>query len=75
MTRASEPQPEIGKAIRTLREDQGITQEGLAYEAGLTVGTLSQLERGLSNPSLGTLKKIAVALGMSASALVKAAEK
>ena len=46
-------------------------QEGLAYEAGITTGTLSQLERGISNPSWGTLKAIAGALGVSMVELAK----
>ena len=37
----------------------------MAYEAGITTGMLSQLERGISNPSWGTLKAVAGALGVS----------
>jgi transcriptional regulator with XRE-family HTH domain len=54
---------------------RGATQEGLAYEAGITTGTLSQLERGISNPSWGTLKAIAGALGVSMANLAKLATK
>lgn len=71
MTRAGEPQPALGAAVKQLREEQGTTQEGLAYEAGITTGTLSQLERGISNPSWGTLKAIARALGVSMIQLAK----
>lgn len=75
MTRAGEPQPALGAAVKQLREQRGATQEGLAYEAGITTGTLSQLERGISNPSWGTLKAVAEALGVSMVELAKRADK
>lgn len=71
MTRAGEPQPALGAAVKQLREQRGATQEALAYEAGITTGTLSQLERGISNPSWGTLKAVAGALGVSMVELAK----
>jgi transcriptional regulator with XRE-family HTH domain len=71
MTRAGEPQPALGAAVKQLRERRGATQEGLAYEAAITTGTLSQLERGISNPSWGTLRAIAKALGVSMVELAK----
>ena len=75
MTRAGEPQPALGAAVKQLRERRGATQEGLAYEAGITTGTLSQLERGISNPSWGTLRAIAGALRVSMVELAKLAAK
>jgi len=71
MGRPDEPQPALGKAIRQLREKRGVTQEALAYEAGVTVGTLSLIERGKSNPAWGTVKAIAAALGVSLVDLTK----
>jgi len=71
MTRAGEPQPALGAAVKQLREQRETTQEALAYEAGITTGTLSQLERGISNPSWGTLKAVAGALGVSMVELAK----
>lgn len=65
MGRPDEPQPALGKAIRQLREKRGATQEALAYEAGVTTGTLSLIERGQSNPAWGTVRGIAKALGTS----------
>lgn len=66
----------IGRSVLSvprsrLFHQRGATQEGLAYEAGITTGTLSQLERGISNPSWGTLKAIAGALGISMVELAK----
>jgi transcriptional regulator with XRE-family HTH domain len=62
---SEQPQPALGKAIRQLRRKRGVSQEALAYEAGVTSGTLSLIERGLSNPTWGTVKGIAAALNVS----------
>jgi transcriptional regulator with XRE-family HTH domain len=68
---SEQPQPALGKAIRQLRRDRGVSQEVLAYEAGVTSGTLSLIERGLSNPTWGTVKGIAAALNVSIVELAK----
>ncbi len=65
MRRSDQPQPALGKAIRQLREDRGLTQEALAQEAGITVGHMSMIERGHSNPTWATVKGIAKGLGVS----------
>lgn len=65
MASSNPPPPRLGKAIRQLREQRGMTQEGLAHEAGSTVATISAIERGRSNPSWGTVEGIASALGVS----------
>jgi len=71
MGRPDEPQPALGRAIRQLREKRGTTQEALAFEAGVTTGTLSLIERGQSNPAWGTVKAIANALSISMGELTK----
>lgn len=68
---SEQPQPALGKAVRQLREAKGVSQETLAYEAGVTSGTLSLIERGRSNPTWGTVKGIATALGVSIAELAK----
>ncbi len=68
---SEQPQPALGKAIRQLRDQRGVSQEALAYEAGVTSGTLSLIERGLSNPTWGTVKGIAAALGVTIVDLAK----
>lgn len=60
-----QPQPALGAAVRQLREKRGLTQERLAQDAGLTVGTISLIERGKSNPAWGTVGAIGKALGVS----------
>lgn len=71
MGRPDEPQPALGQAIRQLREKRGATQEALAYEAGVTTGTLSLIERGQSNPAWGTVKAIAKTLNVSMGELAR----
>lgn len=75
MGRPDEPQPALGQAVRQLRERRGATQEALAYEAGITTGTLSLIERGQSNPAWGTVKAIARALGVQIGELATFADK
>ena len=67
--------PGLGRAIRQLREQRGMTQEGLAHEASSTAATIGAIERGLSNPSWGTVEAIATALGVSVVDVAKLAER
>jgi transcriptional regulator with XRE-family HTH domain len=71
MRRSDQPQPALGKAIRQLREERGMTQEALAQEAGVTVGHMSMIERGRSNPTWATAKAVAAALEASIVELAK----
>jgi transcriptional regulator with XRE-family HTH domain len=75
MARGDDPQPALGTAIRELRDKRGVTQEDLAHDAGITVGTLSLIERGRSNPAWGTVKRIAGALDTTIGDLAKRADK
>jgi XRE family aerobic/anaerobic benzoate catabolism transcriptional regulator len=74
MRRSDQPQPALGKAIRQLREERGMTQEALAQEAGITVGHMSMIERGHSNPTWATVRGIARACGVSLADIARAAE-
>ncbi|MBO8162250.1 MAG: helix-turn-helix transcriptional regulator [Brevibacillus sp.] len=55
----------IGQKIRTIRKEKGYTLEILAVKTGLSKGLLSQVERGISQPSLDSLWKITRALEAS----------
>ena len=59
----------FGKAIRTLRKAQGLTQELLAEKADLHVNNISFVERGLNAPTLDTICALADALGVKVSEL------
>jgi len=65
VSESSNPQPALGAAIRELRAKRGATQEEVAQGAGITVAHLSKIERGLTNPTWGTVEAIAAALGVS----------
>ncbi len=75
MARGDDPQAALGDAIRELRKKRKATQEDLAHEAGVTVGTLSLIERGKSNPAWGTVKRIAKALDTTMGDLAKQVDK
>jgi transcriptional regulator with XRE-family HTH domain len=52
----------VGLAIRALREDAGISQEELAGRAELDRTYISGIERGVRNPSIKSLQRVANAL-------------
>jgi transcriptional regulator with XRE-family HTH domain len=64
------PHVALGQAIRQVRLQADLTQEALAHRADVTVGQLSKIERGHSNPRWLTVMKIAYGLGISLSDLV-----
>ena len=49
-----------------IRQSQGLTQEKLAERAGMHFTYIGQIERGLRNPSLVNLQKLARALKVKA---------
>jgi XRE family transcriptional regulator, regulator of sulfur utilization len=75
MGRRHEPQPAVGRAIRQLRNDRGLTQKELADAADVNRTEMSNIERGARNPAWGTVKRIARALGVEVSELAALAEK
>jgi transcriptional regulator with XRE-family HTH domain len=57
--------------LRAIRLEKGLTQQALAKKAGMSYTFLSNVERGKADPSLTTLKRLAAALGVTVSQLVK----
>ena len=55
----------IGDRLRSERVRSGISQRELARRLGLSPSMISQMERGISNPSVGTLYAIVTELGLS----------
>ena len=51
--------PNLGSDIRALRKSRFLTLQQLAEALGRSVGFVSQLERGISEPSISDLRKIA----------------
>ena len=54
----------IIQAMITARQKTGMTQKQLAERTGIHQSDISKLERGNGNPSLRTLSRLAVGLGM-----------
>jgi transcriptional regulator with XRE-family HTH domain len=68
------PDQTLASVLRRLRQERGMTQEALAFNAHVTVSALSRIERGLSNPVWTTLVRIADALDLTPAELIAAAE-
>ncbi|MEL5959658.1 helix-turn-helix domain-containing protein [Streptomyces sp. CLV115] len=66
--------PLVGPGIRRRRRALEMTLAEVAGRAGLSVPFLSQIENGRSRPSMGSLQRIADALGTSAVQLLSTAE-
>ena len=64
----------VGAVIRRLRKERGLSQEDVAFESGVDRSFLSHIERGLQQPSISILFRIAEALGTPASTILAEAE-
>jgi transcriptional regulator with XRE-family HTH domain len=56
--------------LATLRKQRGLTQQSLADAIGINVSQLKRYEAGTSQPTLDVLRKLAVALTISADVLL-----
>jgi transcriptional regulator with XRE-family HTH domain len=65
----------FGEVISQLRRNQCLSQEELADRAGVHHTYISQLERGLKSPTLAVLMKLATALDVQASEILKQLER
>ncbi len=53
---------QVGRNIKAIREERGLSQEKLAFECKLHRTYISGVERGVRNPTIVVLDKIAKAL-------------
>lgn len=60
----------VGRNMKRLREARGWSQEELADQAGIHRTYVSGVERGVRNPTVTVLEKLAVALGATLPELV-----
>jgi len=60
----------IGKRIRMMRLNQGLTVQGLAKNSKVSTGYISEVERGLPAVSVDKLAQIADALGIGLDTLL-----
>jgi len=56
--------PDVGARLRILREQRGLSLRGLAEVCNLSPNTISLIERGVSSPSVATLHRLAIGLGV-----------
>lgn len=54
----------VGRRLRRMRKGKSLTVAALAEVSGVSAGMISQIERGLSNPSIGTLERLRAVLGI-----------
>lgn len=54
----------VGATVKALRETAGLSTRALAVRAGVSQPFLSQIERGVSAPSMSTIYRLAEALGV-----------
>jgi transcriptional regulator with XRE-family HTH domain len=62
---------DVGKSLKHLREERGVSMRSLARASGLSANALSMIERGLTSPSVTTLNKLAVALEVPVTAFFR----
>lgn len=61
----------VGRNLAEFRKLAGLSQEGLADECGLHRTYVSGVERGIRNPTVVVLERIAQALGIPAARLLE----
>ena len=61
----------LGEQIKRCREKRGFTQEQLAEKIGVSIETISSIERGIKMPRLQNFVAIANQLGVSADELLQ----
>lgn len=60
----------LGRAVRFMRDEAGMTQQALADEADVTRGTIANIERGSQNTTFALLWTISMVCGWSVEELV-----
>ncbi len=62
---------QIGKRIKEMREQAGISQQELALRCGFETSNMCRIEAGKTNPTIITLYKISKALQVELDKVVK----
>jgi len=66
--------PVVGRNLRELRSERGLSLEKLAQQSGVSRAMLGQIELGQSAPTINVLWKISRALEVTFSTLIRARE-
>ncbi len=64
----------FGRILQKLRTERGLSQEKLGFESDYHRTYISQLERGQKNPSLKAIFRLAEALGVKPSEMIRRIE-
>jgi transcriptional regulator with XRE-family HTH domain len=64
----------VGRNVKRIRQDTGLTQEELAERSGFSQQYISGLEQGRRNPTIVSIYELATALGVSHMELVRPTE-
>ncbi len=64
----------FSKVLRERRKQAGLTQEKLALEAGVQRNYVSLIERGIHQPTINIIFKLAAALGCTPSDMIRDVE-
>lgn len=68
------PRHYLGRALRELRKEAGMSQDALFRASGVAQSSIAAYETGRSSPYYDTLSTLASALGVTVSAIVARAE-
>jgi len=60
----------LSKQLKAYRKRHGLSQELFVEKTGISLPLVSELERGIANPTLQTLEKLSDAMGMSVAELL-----
>ena len=69
-----DPAIAFGQVLRTLRKEAGLSQEELAFAAEVERNFVSLIERGVNQPTIRIVFKLAFALGIAPSAMLAMVE-
>ena len=69
--RLASPQDTFARNLKRARESGGLSQEALADKAGMHRNEISLLERGEREPKIGTVARLAKALGVKSADLLR----
>lgn len=70
-----QPNEAFGLVLRDLRKERGLSQELLALDAGIQRNYVSLIERGINQPTITIIFKLATALKIKPSQMIEIVEK
>lgn len=75
MSARSEDHAALGRAVKALRVEKKLTQKQVSEASGLRDTYISDIERGVRNPTWSAITQLAEAIGVKPSEIAKRAER